>query len=417
MKNSKFHYSWIICLGCAILYFATTGLACNVFSVYSPFILEEHGFTKTQVSLIGTARSLFGVIAILGTAKYYLHISLRNGMLLAGLICCSGYFVYGISKSFPMYLLGSALSGLGYGVGSMTPISMMLTRWFKSRKGTATGIAAASSGLATLGVPSLLSHIIQSKSLHSAFIAEAAAMTVLVLISWFLLRNYPSDKGLAPFGEGETETAPDGRKRQSRPPVRPVLGKGHLLLASLMILFCSAFNSAGFGNLTLLCSTQGFPADQVALSVTAAGGMLMVTKLLFGWLGEKITLRRTSLIYLFCLILGNLGLCFIGRYRWLMFPCTALFGGSLSCFAVGIINWVDEWFPPEQHDSMVIRFQFLYSFGGLVMSVVPGIWADHCGGSYVPFYVFSEACAVFCTLSLALIYRAADKRKEALSKE
>lgn len=415
MNRKPIHYAWVICLGCAILYFATTGLACNVFSVYSPFILAEHGFTKTQVSLIGTSRALFGVIAILCTAKYYMHISLRNGMLLAGLVCSSGYFVYGISNSFPMYLLGSALSGFGYGLGSMTPISMMLTRWFKSRKASATGIAAASSGLATLGIPSLLTNIIQSRSLHAAFTVEASAMALLVLLCWLLLRDYPSDKGLLPFEEGNPETGSKDRVRRSRSLDRPVLGKGHLALASVMILLCCAFNSAGFGNITLLCSTQGFPSNQVALSVTAAGGMLMVAKLLFGILGEKITLRRTSLIYLFCLIAGNLGLCFIGRYRWLMFPSTALFGGSLSCFAVGLVSWVDEWFPPEQHDRMVIRFQFLYSFGGLAMSVVPGFWADRCGGSYVPFYLFSEACAIFCTVSLAIIYHTVNKRKEELS--
>lgn len=58
MNTASPAYRYVIC-GCScLMIFINVGLLSNAFSIYFPFIMEEHGFTNTQLSLLNTMRSI-----------------------------------------------------------------------------------------------------------------------------------------------------------------------------------------------------------------------------------------------------------------------------------------------------------------------------------------------------------------------
>ena len=201
----KIHYGWCVCVGCALLLFCTSGLSINAFTVYQPYILELNGFTNTQTSSIITVRSFFAFISMLLTGLYYKKVSLRNGMAIAGLLIASGFLIFGFAENYLLYCIGAMCVGIGYGFGTMVPIAIVLEHWFVKKRTVAISICSAITGFSTLGIPSLLTKMIESYSLKITFISEAVFIAVLTAVSFILIRDYPTDKRLLPYGENSDE--------------------------------------------------------------------------------------------------------------------------------------------------------------------------------------------------------------------
>lgn len=408
LLKKKFHYAWVVCFGCALMFFCTCGLSCNVFGVYSPFIMKQFGYTKTQVSLIGSARALSQILAIAAAGKYYKKLKARQGMLIAGSLCAVGYIVYGFSKIFPMFILGSGFVGFGYGLGAMVPISMILERWFRKDRTLAVSLVSAASGLATLGIPSLITVNIEKYSMSFAFIMEGIVMLILVFISFFFIRNNPSDMSIEAFGEKEekeaemykTVSADSGHNAERK----YITGKYWLVLY-FMVVLATTFNSAGFGCLSLLVTTEGFDPGTVAVSLSVAGFMLMMGKFFFGICSTKFTQYSTSIAFGIICAVSALMCCFISLGKGMLFVSVGIFGGALSMYSVGQVSWLDEWASPEVKSEKVRLFQIIFAIGALFTNLLSGVLADACGGSYVPFYIICSAGAAGVTVIVWNTYR------------
>lgn len=84
----RLHYGWAVCLAGTLLLFITMGTVSNGFSIYLPYILEQHGFTNSQTSFLVTLRCLVSFLAMLGIGVYYQKVSIRMGTGLAA--ACAG---------------------------------------------------------------------------------------------------------------------------------------------------------------------------------------------------------------------------------------------------------------------------------------------------------------------------------------
>jgi len=410
-QGTRVHYAWVVCFGCALMFFCTCGLSCNVFSVYSPFIMEARNFTKTQMSVIISVRSLLQMCAIFLTGKYYKKLKLRSGMLLAGFLCVIGYVLYGLAVTFPSYLLGSAFVGLGYGLGAMVPISMVLEQWFVRDRTLAVSLVSAASGLASIGIPSVITALIQRFSMQSAFFIEAGFMSLLVLLSYLIIRNNPGEMSIGAFGEKEEKRNAEmqmpvraGTEGTEAPKRRELSEKWWVLLC-FMVVLSTSFNAAGYSHLALLCSTEGYPAHVVALALSVCGGMLMAGKFVFGIMSTRLSLFRTSMIFGVCCIISTFLCCLVRIGTGFLFFATGLFGFSLTVVSVGMVAWATEWAKPGESAKRVRMFQLVYAFGGLVMSLLPGIMADAAGGSYIPFYFLSGCLCIVVVVIVWLTYR------------
>lgn len=102
-------YGWIVCLGCALMMFTTSGLVINAFSVYQPYILKLNGFTNTQSSTLIQMKNITSFLALFLVGAYYRRFFMRTGMLLAGLLTASSFAMYGLAHSFLAYVIASGM--------------------------------------------------------------------------------------------------------------------------------------------------------------------------------------------------------------------------------------------------------------------------------------------------------------------
>ena len=203
MGMRKIHYGWVICVTCTLLLFVTMGTVSNGFSIYLPYIMAERGLTHAQTSSLVTLRCLVAFVAMLLIGGYYRKVSLRVGTGLA--VCCAGlaFWLYSAAETYPLFCVGAAVSGISYGLGSMIPVSILINRWFDQHRALALSICASGSGIATIVLPPVTTHLVERFSMSAAFRMEGAAILVCAGVVLLVLRNDPRDKGLRPCGQTE----------------------------------------------------------------------------------------------------------------------------------------------------------------------------------------------------------------------
>lgn len=399
----RIHYAWLVCLGCALLIFCTSGLCINAFTVYQPYIVAENGFTNAQSSAIITVRTLFGFVGMLLTGGYYRRLSLRSGMTLAGLLTAAGIMIFAFAKTYAVYLAAAAATGLGYGLGSMIPIAIMLNHWFARKRTLALGICSASTGLSTLGIPSLLTWLIEERGLRPAFQAEAIAVAALIVLSFLLIRNTPADKGMEPLG------ADMGAEETKKNTCLGTLGKKNWIILTPAMLMLGALTMSGYGHLTMLSDTEGFSSQVTALAITVSGLALTAGKFIFGALADRWGTYRCNWLFGAVLIGGLALLCVSGSGTAMLMAGMCTYGAGLGLTTVGNTAWAGDMSTPEQYDRTIRRFQLYYTGGGMLFGSVPGLLADRFGGSYVPAYLIFTAFAVILLLTVQWTYRHLEK--------
>ena len=190
MGMRKIHYGWVICVTCTLLLFVTMGTVSNGFSIYLPYIMAERGLTHAQTSSLVTLRCLVAFVAMLLIGGYYRKVSLRVGTGLA--VCCAGlaFWLYSAAETYPLFCVGAAVSGISYGLGSMIPVSILINRWFDQHRALALSICASGSGIATIVLPPVTTHLVERFSMSAAFRMGGAAILVcagVVLLAGHLL--------------------------------------------------------------------------------------------------------------------------------------------------------------------------------------------------------------------------------------
>ena len=390
----RIHYGWFVLLGCALLLFCTSGLCVNAFTIYQPCILSHNQFTNAQSSLIVTTRSLAAFLSMFLTGAYYRRLSLRSGMSAAGLVTAGGFVLFGLAESFPHYCLAAVLTGFGFGVGSMIPIAIVLEHWFHRKRTLAISLCSAVTGLSTLGIPNLLTWMIERWSLRATFLAEGAFVALLSLLTFLLVRDEPARKHMEAYGAGASSGGSAARQ-----PGRSLQRKNwHLLVP--MLLAIGAKTGTGYSHLAVLASSQGFDSHVTALAISVSGVMMTLAKCAYGWITERVGMYRSNRIFGGVLMAGMLLCCLVGLGPAVLFAAMCCYGGGLAMTTAGLSAWAGELSSSADYDRTVRRFQIGYAAGGLLFSSLPGILADLSGGSYIPAYIFFAVCTAFVIFAI-----------------
>ena len=386
--------AWLACLGCSAALFVVMGLGVNAFTVYQPYLLELQHFTNAQGSWITTVRSLFGMLSMATADTLCRRLGLRR-VIAAGLGCfVLSYGLFGAAQSFPACCFAAVFSGLAYGYGGMVPLTLVISRWFRDKRGFALGLMAASSGISTIVAPPLLTRAIEGAGLRLSFWGEGLFSLILALLAVLLIRDSPEELGLQPYSTGESpvqgKTIPVRQKDFT-----PVLWWAAVAAA----FFTGGPCGPGFSHLTVLYTAEGYDSGTVALMLSYFGIILMASKVLFGVLSDRLGSRAANYCAFGVGMLG-MGLCCLSCIHSvplavIALTCTAL-GMPLSSVSLSV--WAGDLSSGQNYDRLVKWLSTSYMLGALVTGPVPGILADRFG-SYIPAYALFLLC-LLCSMVL-----------------
>ena len=245
MKN--IHRAWAVCLGCTLALLVCGGLCINAFSV-------------TQTSMITTACSVTFLLCMFVVNTYYDKLGYRAGLTLAVLLGVGSFVLFAEARTLPGYYLAGMLAGVSHGLGAMLPASILMLRWFSSRRGTAIGICAAGTGISAVVFSPILSALIERFSLRVCFYFEALMSLLAAGLVFLLIRESPEACGLAPYGTREEASSSEKQKLSIHP------SRLRWAMLYLGVILIGSIASPGFAHMMILFTSSGFSGAQAAFS-------------------------------------------------------------------------------------------------------------------------------------------------------
>lgn len=346
---------------------------------------------------LGTARQLValaGALTWLGTGA---------GGILMGWIAEKIGVRATVSFGAAMIALGLAVSASGniwvilaahallvglLGNGALyPPLLVYVSRWFDRRRGTALALISSGQYIAGMVWPTVFERGIDAYGWRTTMVVFAAGMVVAVPAAAFFLERAPE-----PFVGHGSETA-GGRHR--------VLGlRPNLVLALIAAAgFCCCIPMAiPQGHLVAFCSDVGIPAAQGAAMLSVLQASAFMSRMLWGWLTDRIGGLKTVLAGSACQALA-IAAFLTTQDEAALFAISAAYGLGFSGIIPAYVVAIREHFPAREASWRVPSVLFVSMGGMAVGSWLAGALYDHFG-FYAPAFAIG---ILFNIANLALV--------------
>ena len=268
------------------------------------------------------------------------------------------------------------------------------------------GISSAASGVAMLVAPAL-TKITIGFGLKYGFLFMSLCCAVLGLIIFLLLRNTPEECSMTPYHHHAPASKNARPEREpEHPPYTNAFHNGVILLVVFLI---AAPVGVGVNNITIFLQRAGYDPMLAATAFSAIGLFMTVAKIVGAEMYDLVGGRFGNYI-LGGVFIGGLGLLLLapGGNVTLLFAGLLLYGFGLPLGSVATYQWGSDLYGSEGYANAVRVFSITYNVGSLVFSSIPGIMADHNGGSYMPAFIMFTVLAVVCIALLQWLYHHLD---------
>ena len=316
--------------------FVAVGFFFYSYGVFFKAIAEDFGGSRLGVAIGLTVTNAVGAIAAPYVGRALDKYPLRNVMGIGALFMAFGFLGLSFVQNELQFYLVLGLF-IGFGASSMGNLatSKLVTNWFDKRRGTALGIAAAGVSLSGVIMPYISAELIENFGWRQGFLVYSAfTFLVVVPLIFRLVISRPEDVGLRPDGAMPIKFD-DG---SILPPVEKAPPKMRLLelfkehnfrmiVLTFSLLFCSM--SATLTHMIPRLTDFGYTLVEASLVMSLCAGFGVVGKLSFGWLSDRLSVRKVMAIVIF--------MQFTGQY--LMFSSldylTFAIGASMFGYGVG----------------------------------------------------------------------------------
>jgi MFS family permease len=298
---ARIHWAWVVA---AVSFIAILGAAGfrSVPGVMMNPLHHEFGWSHGVVGLaMSVNMTLFGLTAPFAAALMD-RFGVRPVLSVALVLIASGSALsVTMTTSWQLVLLWGVLVGVGTGSISMGFVATVATRWFEARRGLVTGVLTAASATGQLIFLPIVAEVTTNHGWRWASLIVAATALCVVPLVLVFMRNYPQDKGLAPYGAtaaAEPAVVPaasfaaafDGLRIGARVPAF------WLLAASFAI--CGATTNGLIGTHFIPAANDHGMPTTVAAGLLATIGVLDVAGTVFsGWLTDRVDPRLLLVVY------------------------------------------------------------------------------------------------------------------------
>ncbi|TWA83021.1 sugar phosphate permease [Azospirillum brasilense] len=292
LARRNVHYGWAV-VGVTFLTMLVSAGAVGAPGVLLLPLQREFGWSTADISIALAIRLLlFGLMGPFAAALINRYGVKR--MVLSSLTLVSGGLLLSLAmrEVWQLILLWGFVVGFGTGLTAMVLGATVATRWFSRRRGLVVGLLTASSATGQLVFMPLLSMLTEQMGWRVALALLCGLLWVAALAVLALMRDRPSDLGLAAYGEEGAATAPP-------PPAGSVVAAalGALRDASktrvFWVLFATFFVCGASTNgliqthLIPLCVDFGVPEVRAAGLLALMGVFDFVGTVASGWLSDR----------------------------------------------------------------------------------------------------------------------------------
>ena len=179
------------------------------FGVFLPDILEDTGWSRTQLSLVISAYIfLYSVLSGFSGAMTD-RTGPRKVIVFGAFFLGSGYALTGIAQDLWQFSIALGLIAAIGMSATFVPCSATVARWFDRDRGKALGIATSGGSFGGFLVPPIAGVLINAYGWRTTYVILGLTAAILMVGASFLIVRDPSEKGLEVDGEDKpSESAP-----------------------------------------------------------------------------------------------------------------------------------------------------------------------------------------------------------------
>ncbi len=406
--RAKIFYGWWIVVSTSLVFLYASGIVYFGFTAVFEPIAHEFGWSYTQVSLATSLRGLeTGLLApVVGLLvdRWGPRRLLFFGSSVTGL----GLILLSVVGSLPTFYGVIFLISIG---GSFTGHAVMMTaiaNWFKKRLAMATGIMASGAALGGLLIP-LIVIIVDRYGWRTAMIIFGLGTWVVCLPLSLLIRDKPENYGCLPDGDdyqtvvASNDSAAIKKNLDINFTAGAALRNRAFWHVTLAMTFHAIVTSAILTHVMPYLSDIGISRLTASLVGTAIPITSILGRLGFGWLGDRMEMRRAAAIGF---ALSGLGM-FIFAYiaplgLWLLVPFLLTFGigfgGSVTIRAV----LLSRYFGREKFGSILGFTIGMMTLGNIIGAPLAGFIFDR----WHSYQLAWLGCAALSIVSILIIVAA-----------
>jgi sugar phosphate permease len=296
MKVTRVHYAWVVAAVTFCVLLTAAGIRSAPGVLMVP-LQVEFGWSRATISFaVALNIFLYGLAgpfaaAILG------RFGLRRTIIVALAVISSGVALTPfMQESWQLALLWGVVVGSGSGVTALVLGATVAARWFERQRGLVVGVLTASTATGQLVFLPLFAALLEAHGWRSVSLTIASVAALMIIPVALLMRDYPADLQLPPYG-GPRVVAPPATAakpfRRAAVALREACGYRNFWLLSGSFFICGASTNGVIGtHLISACLDHGIPEVAGASLLAAMGIFDFFGTTLSGWLSDRIDGRK-----------------------------------------------------------------------------------------------------------------------------
>ncbi|MFH0847772.1 MAG: MFS transporter [Chloroflexota bacterium] len=398
-KKPGIFYGWWVLGACVLMGLYTAGVVFYGFTAVFEPIVNEFGWSYTQVSLASSIRGVETGLLAPFVGLLVDRFGPRVITFVGGITVGAGLLVFSRVHSLFSFYIAFILLAIGMSACGHITFIATAANWFHKKLSLAMGITMAGFGFSGLLVP-LVVRMVDGMGWRRALNILGLATFLIVLPLSFVIRDRPERYGYLPDGEppameetrrahhGNTTASPGVSMREA------LASRAFWHIAIAYVLQFTLFSTVTTHIMPYL-SSVGFARALASLAASALPVISGFGRLGFGWLGDRLNGKRLTAV---ALVLEGLGVLFfvaaVGSAKWLLVLFIILFGPAFGGAVTMRPVMTRELFGAEKFASIFGIMTGITTVGSVVGPLVAGMVFDRYQ-TYLPiWYIYGGLVAI-----------------------
>jgi sugar phosphate permease len=337
------HYGWYVLAASVVIELFGLGFGIFAITTVYPYIIDAFpDWSRTTVfapttiiiAIVGLMSPITGTII----DRYPIRILFAAGITLQSI----GLLLFSQVHTPFGYFATSALVGLGMSTVTILPNQVLVSRWFHQRVGLVNGIILGATALGAAIAPALITRIIEISDWRTAFAwMSLLAFAPPLLVTLFVVRDRPQDRGLQPYGVAAAEARAAEESTHFTLAEALRTSTFWVLVAAIFVggMPCYSYNK----HILVHLKELGYPPVQAADFKSFFFLIAACSRVSFGWLCDRFDKRRMMLLHFVFIAAAYPLVLLVPEHRSLLMPCLLIlgvgYGGLLPSMPIMAVHY------------------------------------------------------------------------------
>lgn len=291
-KKPKVFYGYWVVVAAFLCVFIMSGCGFYAFSLFVKPLQADFGWDRGGIMTAFAVYYLVMGVASPFVGRLVDRYGARKVIAIGAVIGGLGFILLSLMNNLWYFYGGYIVTGIGMAAIGTVPASVVVSNWFKKRRGTAIGLMSAGVGAGGFVLaPFVGGYLIPNFSWRASYLALALLTWMLIPLVLLVIKTKPADMGLYPDGMPAPEAMAVTEASLS---ASEGLSLKVALATPALWLIAVSFLASAFSHVGVIQSQVPYLED-IGFPVAAAAGALggvglgsLIGKLGFGWLCDRI---------------------------------------------------------------------------------------------------------------------------------